>query len=598
MTDFSTAGPREAPPGLVGRQSELVLLDGMLDGIHDGGTALVWRGEAGVGKSALLDAARASAQRRGINTLWTAGSVVEAGLAFSGLQRLLAPVLDRVTQLPERQRGVLLAAVGAGEGSVSDLYLVALATLELIRIVAGERTLLLIADDVHRLDGASRDVLGFVGRRVETEPVVVLAALRDGANEGITRLDLPERQLAGLDPAAAGDLLDARAPDLSPTARARLLERSAGNPLALVELSDTAAEIDGPMLPISARLKRAFAARLDDMPPTTRDVLLTAAADEASSLTEIVPAAELLGGRSSGPGALQPALDAGLVTIEGDMLRFRHPLVRAAVYQAADLDRRHAAHGALAEVLVEQPDRRAWHRAACVIGSDDEVAAELEAVAWRAHRRGAILHAATSLRRAAELTATVAMRVRRLLLAAELAFELGRADLVRLLVEDAQLLPLSERDRARADWLAEIFHDGAPGDGERVRLLVGHGSRASADGDVDLALKLMLGAALRCWWADPGLEVRREVVAAAQHEVVDARRTGAARINDRQHRGDLGHRSSRHPARRLAAPARKAVKPTQKSFKAVSQVHRRSYPGRSSRWPGWGLPHPARAFSE
>ncbi|MBV9049911.1 MAG: AAA family ATPase, partial [Solirubrobacterales bacterium] len=391
MTDSSTAGPREAPPGLVGRQSELVLLDGMLDGIHDGGTALVWRGEAGVGKSALLDAARASAQRRGINTLWTAGSVVEAGLAFSGLQRLLAPVLDRVTQLPERQRGVLLAAVGAGEGSVSDLYLVALATLELIRIVAGERTLLLIADDVHHLDGASRDVLGFVGRRVETEPVVVLAALRDGADEGITRLDLPERQLAGLDPAAAGDLLDARAPDLSPTARARLLERSAGNPLALVELSDTAAEIDGPMLPISARLKRAFAARLDDMPPTTRDVLLTAAADEASSLTEIVPAAELLGGRSSGAGALQPALDAGLVTIEGDMLRFRHPLVRAAVYQAADLDRRHAAHGALAEVLVGQPDRRAWHRAACVIGSDDEVAAELEAVAWRAHRRGAIL---------------------------------------------------------------------------------------------------------------------------------------------------------------------------------------------------------------
>lgn len=248
----------------------------------------------------------------------------------------------------------------------------------------------------------------------------------------------------------------------------------------------------------------------------TGDALLIAAANESGALSEILAAAGILSERITPAQALQPALDAGLVTIDGDSLRFRYPLVRSAIYQAAKLDRRHAAHAVLAEVLVGQPDRRAWHRAAHVIGCDDEVAKELEEMAWRAHRRGAILHAATSLGRAAQLTTDAALRGDRLVRAAELAFELGRADLVRVFVEEAQLLPLGGRDLARADWLAEIFHDGVPGDGRRVLLLVQHGAQAAADDDIELALQLMLGAAMRCWWADPGREVRDRVVAVAQ----------------------------------------------------------------------------------
>lgn len=219
----------------------------MLDGIEQGGAVLVWRGEAGVGKSALLEAARDTARMRGFRTLYTAGTVAETELAFAGLQRLLDPVLDRADRLSPGQREVLLAAIGAGKRQVSDLYLVALASLELLCLAAAERPILVLADDVNHLDAASRDVLGFVGRRVENDPIVVLAASRDGAVEGSRPLDLPQRRLDGLEAAAAGELIDARFPALRPGVRARVLEQSQGNPLALVELPVAAARASGPI---------------------------------------------------------------------------------------------------------------------------------------------------------------------------------------------------------------------------------------------------------------------------------------------------------------------------------------------------------------
>ena len=356
----------------------------------------------------------------------------------------------------------------------------------------------------------------------------MLVALRDGHDEEVGELGLPEYVLHRLPDPAASAILDTRAPDLEPALRARLLAAAAGNPLALVELPTAAADAKvgliagSPALPVTARLERAFAARLRDVPEETRSLLLIAAADDSEALGEILTAGEILLARPVAPSMLRPALEARLVWLVGTDLHFRHPLVRSAIYHDADLERRTAAHAALAELFAEQPDRRAWHRAAATIGRDDSVAEELEDVAWRAHRRGAVLQAATSLGRSAQMSVNRAERGRRLLRGAELAFQVGRADLVRAYVDEARQLNLSARDNARAGWLSEIFHDGVPGDGERVLSLVELAEQARDD-DLDLALTLLHAAALRSWWGDPGAAVRGRVVAAVEQLPVDQR---------------------------------------------------------------------------
>jgi DNA-binding CsgD family transcriptional regulator len=513
-----------APPiQLVGRAAELSRLEGMLDGATDGGAALVLRGEAGIGKSSLLDAARAMAPEHGLRVLYTAGVEAEAGLAYAGLHRLLRPVMGGADTLPARQRDVLLAAFGIGDAEGGDVFLVALAALGLLTVAAAEQPLLLAADDLHWLDSASRDALAFVGRRLEADPIVLLAAVRDGFDAEIGELGLPELVLGGLENDHAGEVLDARAPDLSPAVRRRLLTEAAGNPLALTELPvrPTAAAAgrtaDTSVLPISERLERAFARRLEEVPDLTAELLLVASAEAASAVGETLAATAVMTDEPVSVGTLQPAIDAGLVALADGTLRFRHPLVRSAIYQAADLDRRQAAHAALARVLSDQPDRRAWHRAEASLGPDEEVAQEVEDLAQRALRRGAVLQAATAFARAAELSETDGARVRRLLRSAELAFELGRADLVRSLVEDARRHSLTAHDEAKAEWLSEIFHDGtSTRDHQRVLELVEFARRAAGDGEADLALNLLAGAGLRCWWVGAKPAVRERVVDAVK----------------------------------------------------------------------------------
>ncbi|MBV9414022.1 MAG: AAA family ATPase, partial [Solirubrobacterales bacterium] len=505
---------------MIGRSDELALIVSLLNNVRHDGSALLLRGEAGIGKSVLLDAAVDRARASGFQVLYTAGVQTESGLPYSGLHRLLRPAVAGIESLPAREGSALRTAFGLRDGPPGDPLLVALATLELLSAQANDRPVLVVADDLHWLDPPSRDVLAFVGRRVRQEPIVVLTALRDGYQDEVGELGLPELALRGLAPDHAASLLDSRATGLSPIVRDRLLAEAAGNPLALVELPVTATadaagtSAEGSLLPISARLERAFALRVRDLPAKTGTLLLIAAADERGTIAEIVTAARLLLDHPVSDASLDPAVAGGLIGLVADQVVFRHPLVSSAIYQSADFERRQAAHSALARVLVDDPDRRAWHRAEATLGRDDEVAQEVEDMAWRAHGRGSIMQAALLLGRAAELTADVDLRGQRLLKAAELAFQVGRADLVEGYVRDAQRLDLGSHDMARVELLSEVFYDGVAGDVDRVHSLAAIARRVSAEGDADLALELLKGASLRCWWSAMGPTVRAEVLGA------------------------------------------------------------------------------------
>jgi hypothetical protein len=498
-----------------------------LDAIGECGSALVLRGEPGIGKSVLLDAVSASARERGFRVLTTAGVETESAPPFAALHRLLQPLLAGLDALPAPQRDMLRTAFGLDEQDGGDLYLAGLGTLGLLAAAASRQALLVVVDDLHWLDAASREVIAFVGRRIEADPIVLLAAVRDGY--GVGDLGLSQQTVAGLDREAARTLLDRRAPGLPAPLRQRILREAQGNPLALAELPGTVDQLqpdeDGPMVPISARLEPAFAHRADEAGPDTRSLLLILAADVTCPLSQVLAAGERMLGRPITVAALQPALDAELLSLQGSILSFRHPLVRSAIYQAAPVELRHAAHAALAEVLADQPDRRAQHRAAAAAGPDESVAQDLEDMGRRALRRGAALQASAAFARAAELSVGPG-RVRRLLAAAEPAFEIGRADLVRTLVEQARALELTPRDQARVEWLSEIFHDGAgPGQGDAARVL--HLLDLARGADAEGATALIMAAALRTWWGNSEGWVRRRVTEAIGREHTDPRRIAA-----------------------------------------------------------------------
>ncbi|MEZ0075551.1 AAA family ATPase [Planotetraspora sp. GP83] len=510
---------------LYGRERETRLLDRLLDrsldGVHGRGGALVLRGDAGIGKSSLLAAVREGAPERGFEILSTTGVQAEAHLPFAGLHQLLQPVLKGADRLPGPQRRALLAAFGMADSAAPDLFLIALAALELLAESAARAPLLLIVEDVQWLDQPTCDALAFVARRLAAEPVIMLAALRDGFDSPLVNSDLDELVLGGIDDEAAGALLDARAPGLPTAARERVIKDAAGNPLALVELPGVlAGQAGGPVLlpevlPLTARLERAFASRVAGLPDTTRMVLLAAAVNDTEDLPEILGVASVLCQTTAPAEAVEPAIDAGLVDIGGvTNLRFRHPLVRSAIYHTAPGHRVQQAHAALATLLADQPDRRAWHRASATVLPDEEVALELEQAARRARRRGAVTVAVTAQQRAAELTPDPRRRGSRLLDTAEMGYELGRQALSDRLRREAEALPLSPRDRTRAVWLRGAFDDGTPGDAAGLRELVALADDARAGGDTDLALQLLVRAARRCWWGDFEPAVRVEVVAA------------------------------------------------------------------------------------
>jgi DNA-binding CsgD family transcriptional regulator len=446
------------PSGLIGRDSERDALDRLVAGVRAGQSGvLVLRGEAGVGKTALLD--YLSAQAEGCRITRAAGVESEMELAFAGLHVLCAQMLKRLEHLPSPQREALSTAFGISAGPPPDRFLLGLAVLSMLADAAEEGPFLCIVDDVQWLDGASAQTLAFVARRLLAERVGLVFALRESGEEHVLE-GLPELAIGGLAADDARLLLDATIPGpLDAGVRARILNETRGNPLALIELPRglTPAEVAGGFgldgaRPLAIRIEHTFLRRVQTLPHDTQLLLLTAAAEPLGDLSLLWRAAERLG---IGPEAGLPADAAGLIEL-GARVRFPHPLVRSAIYGASDPSDRRDVHRALAESTDPDldPDRRAWHRAQASAAPDEDVAGELARSAERAQSRGGLAAAAAFLQRAAELTRDPAVRVERSLGAAQAKLDVADAAAASNLLAAAELEPVDELQRARLERLS------------------------------------------------------------------------------------------------------------------------------------------------
>jgi DNA-binding CsgD family transcriptional regulator len=495
---------------LHGRSAETARIDELLTAARDGRSgALVIRGEAGVGKTALLDYAAAAA---GMRVLHGTGIESEAELPFAALQLLLRPALGRLDVLPPPQAQALRGAFGLTGTPGADRFLIGLAALSVLSELAGDGALLCLVDDAHWLDHASADALLFAARRLESEGIVLLASARE---DGFDAPGLPELPLGRLGREASRALLAERAPGLPPALADRVLAEADGNPLALLELPAAlsessrvpvalAASLELPApLPLPRRLQQSYYRQVAALPAPTRTFLLVAAAEETGDLGLVRRAAHALGVPAT---AADAAERSGLIAADTQAVAFRHPLVRAAVYQGATSAERGAAHAALAGALdhplAGEPDedRGAWHRAAAATGPDEGVAAALERAADRARQRLGHASAAAALERAARLTPAQPDRARRLIAAAGAALDAGRPEAASALAEQGQPLTtepgaLAEIARVRA-WVA--MERGAM---HRVHELVVAGAGPIAGSDPLTAAAMLRLGAVAGWWA-------------------------------------------------------------------------------------------------
>jgi DNA-binding CsgD family transcriptional regulator len=444
------------PPPLRDRDAERATLDRLLDAVRRGeGRALVVHGEAGVGKSALLEYLAQTAT--GCRVVRAAGAEYEMELAYAGLHQLCGPLIELREHLPRPQRDALSTAFGLSDGPPPDRFLVGLAVLSLLADAAEAKPLVCIVDDAQWLDRVSAETLAFVARRLLAERVGVVFGRRS-SEDGHALAGLPELWIDGLADDDARSLLDATIPGpLDARVRTRILAESRGNPLALLELPRglTPGELAGGFglsgSPLASRIEQSFLRRLKPLPVETRQLLLTAAAEPFGDVRLLWRAADRLG---LGPEAVAPAEAAGLLQL-GAVVRFRHPLVRSAVYRTASIADRQAAHRALAEAIDDgvDLDRRAWHRAQAAPGPDEDVAAELVRSADRAQGRGGIAAAAAFLERAAALTQDPARRTERGLDAAQAKLQAGAFEPAAGLLAMAEAGQLDELGRARVDQM-------------------------------------------------------------------------------------------------------------------------------------------------
>jgi DNA-binding CsgD family transcriptional regulator len=438
---------------LIGRRDECAVLDGLIAALRGGESrALVVRGDAGVGKTALLDylAERADDCR----VIRASGVQAEMELAFAALHQLCLPLLDHQERLPPAQRLALSTAFGMTSGPAPDRFLVGLAVLNLMSLGAEERPLLCLVDDEQWVDQASAQALAFVARRLDAESVALVFAARTPSD---AVAGLPVLVVSGLRPADAQTLLTSvLTGPLDTRIRDQIVAETHGNPLALLELPRALSNeqlAGGFGLPaaaaFSADLEQAFRERIDGLPGDARRLLLLAAAEPTGDSALMWRAAALLG---LGREAVAPAVQADLATF-ATRVRFRHPLVRSATYKFAKVADRLAAHRVLAEVTDQHldPDRRAWHLANAASGPDEDVADELVRCADRARARGGVSAAAAFLERAATLTLDSARRVDRALSAAVAKVQASAFDGALDLLAMAESEPLTELQQARAD---------------------------------------------------------------------------------------------------------------------------------------------------
>lgn len=448
---MSTRG-REVP--LRGREAERKTLDDLIAGVGPGSSqVLVLRGEAGAGKTALLDYLVERAREH--HLVQIAGVESDMELAYAGLQQLCAPLLAHLDVLAEPQRHALEVAFGREVGAPPDRFLVGLAVLSLLAAAAAARPLVCVIDDAQWLDQVTVQTLAFVARRLLAEPVALVFAVRDSPE---LLQGLPELTVSGLSDADARELLESvMVGGMDPRVRDRIVAETRGLPLAILEVprSISAAELSGGFWISGKRsspaaVEKGFVRRIHALPEKTQLLLLVAAAEPIGDAGLFLGAAAQLGVSID---ALAPAEADGLIVF-GPQMRFRHPLIRSAAYRAADLADRRAAHRALADATdaMTDPDRRAWHAAQAAAGPDETIAADLERSAQRAQQRGGVAAAATFLERATALTADPGMRGTRALAAAQAkrdAADASAAHALLSIAETSDVSPLQQAQVAR-----------------------------------------------------------------------------------------------------------------------------------------------------
>jgi DNA-binding CsgD family transcriptional regulator len=503
------------PATLYGRREEREALGQLLTQASDGQSGvLVVRGEAGIGKTALLDHIVAAAAD--LRVIQAAGTESEMELAFAALHRLCAPVLDRLGRLPGPQRDALQVVFGREQGAAPDRFLVGLAVLSLLTEAAAEHPLVCVIDDAQWLDQASAQVLAFAARRLRAESVLMVFALPE---PGRDLAGLPELEVSGLRDADARAVLASVVWwPLEEEIRARILAEARGNPQALLEVPWTqlAAGFGGlDAQPRPGRTEQGFLWQLDALPAPTRLLLVTAAAEPTGDSSLVWRAAARL---AIPAAAAHPAAQAGLIEF-GTRVAFRHPLMRSAAYRSASLRERREVHDALAEVTdpLADPDRRAWHRAQAAPGPDELVAAELEREAGRAQARGGLAAAATFLEQAAALTPDPARRAERALTGAHAQVRAGAAGTALELLALAESGTLDPFQRAQAGLVRAQLAFACDRGGDASPLLLEAARRLDRH-DVSLARATYLDAVHAAMFAGhlagPGASVREVVLTA------------------------------------------------------------------------------------
>ncbi|WP_084460804.1 helix-turn-helix transcriptional regulator [Nocardia kruczakiae] len=447
---------RDRPRTLRGRRNECEQLDRLLADVGSGASrVLVLRGEAGIGKTALIEFLVSNAV--GCRIARAAGVESQMELAFAGLHQLCAPMMDRLDRLPPPQRDALSVAFGLSTGEVPDRFLVGLAVLSLLAEYAEDQALICVIDDAQWLDQVSAQTLAFVARRLLAERIALVFSERTPANGSfVDRLaGLPELVLRGLREGDARALLESAIPGrVDEDVITRIVAEARGNPLALLELPRglTSAELAGgyarpDIRPVVTQIEQSFLRRIDALPHDARRTLVVAAAEPSGDVALLRRVVARLGIAADGAVVAERA---GLIEI-GAQVRFRHPLVRSAAYRGADPAERRDVHQALAAETdsVTDPDRRAWHRAGATVEPDEEVAVELERSAARARARGGVAAAAAFLRRATGLTPDPQIRGTRAVAAAQFAFEAGSTDDALELLAAAEMGPLDDVHRAQ-----------------------------------------------------------------------------------------------------------------------------------------------------
>ncbi|WP_409468612.1 helix-turn-helix transcriptional regulator [Streptomyces sp. HC307] len=443
---------------LVGRTNELAMLDRLIEQVRGGrAPSVLLHGAAGVGKTALLDAAAIRARADGFQVLRATGVESEVTLPLSGLHQLLYGLADEFRRLPDGQQAVLESALGLSQEAVPERFVLSSAVLTLLHSLASDRPVLLVVDDVQWIDRASARIIAFAVRRLAPKQSGFLGAVRTEWKTSIDMSPLLPYRVEPLQHPSAAELLDSRFPGLAETVRQRLLDEAAGNPLALLELptllsqEQLAGQAQLPsLLSLSDQLESLYIGRVRSLPEATRDLLLLAALETTGSIRAIWSA--MPGGCPAADRAVVPAERAALVRTDAanDRLTFRHPLVRSAIVQLATPDRRRFAHRALGAALDHEPERQIGHLIAGCLGPDEDAAQMLESAAHRAAQRGAATVAVIALRHASGRSPKDEDRSRRLTMAALAASHAGQLDAAAEMLDSGNYNYSSPEDAARA----------------------------------------------------------------------------------------------------------------------------------------------------